>query len=376
MRNLAVNLEAIDTLFFRDHRPFTAGEDTYAESILPSPLTLYGAISSCYLQSIGKSLSDFKNNHDEKLGRYSEELKESNLKIKGMFLVKNGKFYLPTPANFYGYGKDKKELMLHLAKVQNSKPYEWDIDNTDINPLSIPKITNKDLEQVNGFIELDYIKPYFLNNIPRNSVYYTDDFFIYENRYGNTLSGDLLTVDNLYSAVHLRFYDEVNRITYSKASIAVIIEGLDENDFTEKTISLGGERRRARLTLMDKVPSLTNPDVLTQVKNKKKFFLYLLTPAIFNSGWLPPVIGGAKLVGAAINKPQYISGWKRNTDASGSPRPMKKAVPAGSVYFYIADKWTDEQFVNCYKEYNFNQSLSEIYPAAGFGITIIGFWDY
>ena len=43
-------LTAADTLFFRDGRPFTMGEDTYAEggTFPPSPSVLFGALCSAF----------------------------------------------------------------------------------------------------------------------------------------------------------------------------------------------------------------------------------------------------------------------------------------------------------------------------------------
>jgi hypothetical protein len=90
---------------------------------------------------------------------------------------------------------------------------------------------------------------------------------------------------------------------------------------------------------------------------------------------LPAEFNGAEFVGAALNKPQFISGWKRHGKGMyGEPRLIKRLVPAGSVYFFKADKWNDVQFETVYKKYHFGESLSEEYPDAGFGICLIGVW--
>jgi CRISPR-associated protein Cmr3 len=119
-------------------------------------------------------------------------------------------------------------------------------------------------------------------------------------------------------------------------------------------------------------------DILKNVQNKKKFFIYFATPAIFKNGWLmelPSVFSDAVLVGPAVNKPLYISGWKANKDNfGGQPRPIKKAVRAGSVYFFEANSWNKEKFTELFEKYNFGASLSDEYCSAGFGISLIGCW--
>jgi hypothetical protein len=90
---------------------------------------------------------------------------------------------------------------------------------------------------------------------------------------------------------------------------------------------------------------------------------------------LPAEFNGAEFVGAAVNKPQYISGWQRDGKGTGGiPRHIKRLAPAGSVYFFKADKWDNLQFEKLYKKYHFGESLSEEYPDAGFGIALIGVW--
>jgi CRISPR-associated protein Cmr3 len=378
---VTIVLEPLDTLFFRNHKPFAAGEDTHAESTtMPSPLTIYGAIGDYYLKKTGKGISDLRNNPDTKLGKYDPDLIHSNLKIKGIFLTKGGRFYLPSPANIYGYGISGESMNLQILVPGELSGRKWDIDNHDIQPLAIPSI--KGTKQVDGFMEMGDIRDYLLNNLSQRSrrIHNMGEFFASENRYGNTLLRDSLTVENLYSASHLRSVEGMEGKEYIKAGIAVEVEGLDKSDFDRPTLLIGGERRRARIMNDVSIQSLKDDNVLKAIQEKKRFLLYFLTPSIFTTGcyWsnLPQELDGAKLVGATINKPIYLSGWRRENDASGVPRPLRKAIPAGSVFFFTADEWDDSRFEQLYNKYNMGDSLSEEYPVAGFGITAIGVWDY
>ena len=58
----------------------------------------------------------------------------------------------------------------------------------------------------------------------------------------------------------------------------------------------------------------------------------------------------------------------------GSPRPLKKLAPAGSVYFFKAERWDVSKFERFYRDCHLGKSVSEEYPDAGFGIAMIGVW--
>lgn len=77
--------------------------------------------------------------------------------------------------------------------------------------------------------------------------------------------------------------------------------------------------------------------------------MILATPALFANGWYPGWIGGDKnppregilpgtdvrvrLVSAVVGRWQPLSGWCHEKGRTG-PKPMRRMVPAGSVYFF------------------------------------------
>ena len=138
--------------------------------------------------------------------------------------------------------------------------------------------------------------------------------------------------------------------------------------------------------------SCCNPDPFTIEKDKAvlkeaircsgAFKLYFATPAIFNSGWLPkwidkktyqaqyPASGPGslsfELITAAVGKLISIGGWdmKKNT-----PKPTRRAVPAGSVYYFkILDNSSVEAIVNTFHYQNISDSQAE----EGFGLCFVG----
>ncbi|KAF5431829.1 CRISPR-associated protein Cmr3, partial [Candidatus Methanophagaceae archaeon] len=110
--------------------------------------------------------------------------------------------------------------------------------------------------------------------------------------------------------------------------------------------------------------------------DENKFKLYLSTPSIFKNGWLPVWIDEKTLIGeykglelklltASIGKPISIGGFDMR---KRMPKAMRKAVPAGSVYYFEIRKGDIQKAVEI-----FNQSaISEFYPEQGFGIAYVG----
>lgn len=475
---LQIDIDPMDTLFFRDSRPFTAGENTTAEFNFPSPMTLFGAIGSAILDNTpGVELHKFFSKECEhpKLGRYDPDLKDTKIKIKGPFLHNGDTIFFPPPANLWVRSESKEVPYISLPH-KNEEGWEWDIgkEKTGLRPLKIP--SNELMEPLSHYISKEVLASYLSGGLDYDDsvdAKSEEEFFLKENRYGHVILKDSLTVDEgyFYSAAHMRFKDKLEKKEHIKTGFTLFIDTMylfswddvpgndsnrlkdhlvktleidwaenaeikkndtgktitvnkDENslkleldeeknkvilnissgklyEYTFKKengklniydnidetdlpsiISLGGERRKAMIKL--KKPGETvsaQPEVLEMIKKQKKFFIYLATPAIFKNGWninLNSKFKGAVMVGAAVNKPIYISGWKTSEKGyGGEPRPIKKAVPAGSVYFFEGDSsWNEDSFENFYKKYNFNESLSDEYPSAGFGIGLIGSWNY
>jgi CRISPR-associated protein Cmr3 len=108
------------------------------------------------------------------------------------------------------------------------------------------------------------------------------------------------------------------------------------------SLRLGGESRPAYIERRSiaTLPAGVEDTVRKRILEEKRCTLMLVTPAIFESGWRPHFVGpdGSgnlsgctfTLVGAALGRPITLGGW----DIVGRrPRPARRAVPAGSVYF-------------------------------------------
>ena len=146
---------------------------------------------------------------------------------------------------------------------------------------------------------------------------------------------------------------------------------------------LGGERRVVQL---QKAQSAA-PDCPEQVKQKildhKHCRLILATPANFEEGYVPKFLKDnfdvkVSVQGIALARYQTISGWDyAKENGKGSPKPTRRLVPAGSVYFLkfednpsAADmeKFIDAVWLNAISD-------DEQSRRDGFGLALLGAWD-
>jgi CRISPR-associated protein Cmr3 len=117
---------------------------------------------------------------------------------------------------------------------------------------------------------------------------------------------------------------------------------------------------------------------LQQLKQGGKLRLILVTPAVFENGWLPDGIDkdtlegeihGVKLTlkAAALNRWQPLAGWDM---AAKKYKPTRRMVPAGSVYWFEIKSepptdWAEKLWLTsiCGKDHN-----------DGFGLVVPGVW--
>ncbi|HAN99542.1 MAG TPA: hypothetical protein DCQ98_19905 [Planctomycetaceae bacterium] len=129
----------------------------------------------------------------------------------------------------------------------------------------------------------------------------------------------------------------------------------------------GGERRLVHYrAVTDEAGWQCPTSIATALSGARAIRMDLVTPAIFGRGWLPNWLDDSgigappaldlqlKLIGAAVGRWRAISGWSLNaaTDPNGrlGPKPIRRMVPAGSVYFFevlagdpaaLASRWLE-----------------------------------
>jgi CRISPR-associated protein Cmr3 len=158
------------------------------------------------------------------------------------------------------------------------------------------------------------------------------------NRVSRTVDeGKLFTVEHTATVQMEHWCDSENKTpAQDTTGLVVGIEGYDELP-EQGFIRLGGDGRAARYTYIDtpEIPSIIIED---------KFKLVLLTPGVFNKGWLPNGViedGGefrlsgdafkARLACVAVARAEVVSGWDL---VQWQPKTAERVAPAGSVYWF------------------------------------------
>jgi CRISPR-associated protein Cmr3 len=339
---MQIKITNIDTLIFRDGKPFGSGDDTWTNSLIfPTPNVIYGAIRAIF----------FAQNPDKFNLANTKDDPTKKLKIKNiLFYDENDKSLIyPLPQDIMKLKDKDKSILLKISENKNTSnilPYIFECQ--------------ENCESIEGFVTDNQLFKY-LKNKEKIEIVDIEKYIFKEPKIGNKRNDKTKTTDE-NSLFRLDFY------RYDKLSLIIDFDGIDIND--KGLLKLGGEGKSAYYEKFElkKLPQISelNGDV---------FKLYFLTPAIFKNGLFPNWIDfntfegeykniKLKLLAIANNKPQYIGGWDIKENR---PKPMYKAVSAGSVYYFKIISGKEKIF----DVFNY-QKISDIDIEKGFGITIIG----
>jgi CRISPR-associated protein Cmr3 len=147
-------------------------------------------------------------------------------------------------------------------------------------------------------------------------------------------------------------------------------------DFSGGVNHLGGEHRIVCWSEVDNpLPFGSCPEELKkQIKNDGHCRLLLLTAAYFEKGYLPTWLDefGVTVEAVITERYQGVSGWDYDKN---KPKPTRRLVPAGSVYFLKLPP--EEQAQDKFIEDVWFQTVSDDPQLRldGFGLAILGSWD-
>ncbi|HKI30452.1 MAG TPA: type III-B CRISPR module-associated Cmr3 family protein [Gemmataceae bacterium] len=144
---------------------------------------------------------------------------------------------------------------------------------------------------------------------------------------------------------------------------------------------LGGERRLAHWRTEEDETAWQCPVIVSDELGKtNRITMTLATPAIFRDGWKPgwlgddlqgsPFADGPRLtlVGVCIQRWRAVSGWSYK---DGGPKPIRRAVPAGGVYFFQSESNDNRALAGHWLR---SVSDGEQERRDGFGLAVWGTW--
>ena len=155
---MIIRIEPLDTFFLRDGKPFSLGQETWADGMFPpSPSILYGALRAIYFS---EHLNEFsKANTDKDPTR--------DLRINGIFLEIGDQSYLPVPADCVttkdkNGNESKRLLTINRDDHPSSKETHW---ITTVNHhLPVKDIGNNNLFEKGDY--LDYLNGEAIDRLP------------------------------------------------------------------------------------------------------------------------------------------------------------------------------------------------------------------
>lgn len=369
-----------DPLIFRDGKPFTAIPGERAKSLVfPYPSTIAGAVRT----RVGT---------DAASGRFDatriEELKQ--IRLYGPVLVELDKdekikeWFFPAPADalLIETDIDGEAMRYSLAPLVKPEGALTDLEGFElVGPAE--NIKDKPLKHPPRYWKWAQILEWL--KIPSDGGVTLSDLGIRgpkeESRTHVSITAEKQTalpgaLFQTSGMEYVRVELDKEKVVKDVHTLALAFETAAELD--EGVDFLGGERRVVRWQKGDKEFPRIPPEVKEEIIEQGHCRLLLATPAYFDGGhlpasWLKSTYSlQVTIKAAAVPRYQTISGWDYERK---EPKPTRRLVPAGSVYFLelTGDKTTREKFVS--KTWMNPISDGDQFRRDGFGLALLGTWD-
>jgi len=365
-----IRFEPLDTLFFRDGRPYNQGEQNQAgvdSQFPPAPSTLVGALRAACARTMGWERGAWSAGVSARLGDGSHL---GPLRFRGPVVLRNGESLFPAPANLMAKptasSGSAPPTLLAPADIGTA----CDFGNDARLPLANSAtegakllgeqgwwITSRGLEMLLGGRSPD----------PACLVH-RRELWEREARVGIARSETTRTTGEnaMYSPSHVRLGRGV--------ALAMEARGLPRQCVDAlwcRPWPVGGEARACWLHPdEDPLPLPDSPDLVT-ADRRLRYAVTVLTPADTGAPPRPGERGYAglpgRIVSACLPRPTLIGGWDSRTM---EPLALRPHLPAGSVLFLEATSDAVGE-------------VKALHGAAigkrtawGFGLVAVGFWSH
>jgi len=383
-------IEAFDTLFFRDGRPFEIGG--YANlQIPPSPSNFYGAIRSALITSKPGGFEKIKTNQDETLRAVVGEIGDSEgetakLQINGPLFARMASKgitgYFPVPRDLLVYSVDGKganklnrkfiiqNKLKELPKgVETNSSTRMFLINPYAESMSSEELLLSDgtfARYLNGDLKFPFEIDYNLNAIQVEQLFKSDY------REGIALKSKQKNVEKsrLFTMQHLEFDNDPDEPYGFVLEIHNNSIELGEPAY----LRLGGDGKVAQMIRVD--INWGNVDnIKEKIDSNKLFKVYIATPAIFELGWKSKAMHNGyfdeypglefELLTAAFGRSEMYGGYDI---VANVPKVSFPAVPAGSVFYFKLKKGTADDVIAAFHQ----KCISDYRNKQGFGYSFVG----
>lgn len=361
-----------DPLIARDGRPFGVGQGNRMRGLSwPLPSVFAGSFRTALVKA---GSGDFSGDIPQRL---------MQIAVAGAFPVHGGVLYLPAPNDAVAEPNENGTGIKFLHRVI-PQPITGgcDLPEDGLRPVMLSESqAGEDFKpaEVPAWWPVGKYAQWLLGNevrfdssFLRSPLQETRDHVCLDAERGAAAEGQIFASSNL-NVTHLpRFYvkgseeeKKAKRFQERFAEVTLSTRITMPDSETALTIGqqfgiwhpLGGERR---LVHWKQAPSdlwKCPDDIRDALKDATKVRMVLATPAVFKDGWKPGWLTNGlegelsgvklKLVGVSNGRWKAVSGW--SLAPPRGPKPIRRMVPAGSVYYFevvkpgdaapLADLW-------------------------------------
>lgn len=327
-----LEIEPVDTLFFRGAESMEAGENHEVDTMFPPmPATITGAIRTAILRQQRIAPAAYLAKPDSFLQKYPllGSPREPGFTLLGPLFVIGSDLLLPVPAHWFADLPASSEMEWNekFHQVQAAQPLSAEtlcLAGSVDRPFWVYNPSGSDMKSLAGYwatkeafsvMKGDRAKIIFSNSPDRlqpgsAAIIPASALFVREERVGLALTAQRTTREGyLYSTVHIRLRDGVRIAAGINSPHAMILE-------PEGVLQLGGEQRVCRYRFL---PEVKLPE------NAGSSMLLALSPLEMSR--LSPELADSP---RASGKLLRVGGWDME---KGFHKPMSAWLPAGTVIF-------------------------------------------
>lgn len=375
-----------DPLVARDGRPFGAGQGNRMRGL---PWLLPSVVAGSFRTALVKAGSgDFSCDVPQRL---------MQIAVAGLFPVHNGQLYLPAP-NDAVLAPDKKEP---LRVVPQPITVGCDLPEDGLRPVMLSEAqAGEDFKpaEVPAWWPVDNYAEWLLgkgvsfdSSFLRGPLQETRDHVCLDAERGAAAEGQIFATAGLNVTRLPRFGVDGSRPLHERLA-EITLSGRITIPASETAFKigqqfgiwhpLGGERRMVHWQQEAAVTTGWNcpAGIRSALATATKVRMVLATPAVFKDGWKPGWLTTGlegeqsgvklKLVGASIGRWKAVSGW--SLAPPRGPKPIRRMVPAGSVYFFEVIQGDASQLADKMWLQSVSDDPQE--QRDGFGLALWGTW--
>jgi len=336
-----MEIEALDTLFFRDGKPFAMGEESFGAAVFPpAPSVFMGFLRSVYFGGLDGDISR-ANSTNPAMPDPTAGLSIIHIALR----LENDTLLYPIPADLIIDKEDETNLtdylnIMEIPSLCSSSSKTWLLTSTN----------NKKLKDTTGkiYITAKQLQQYQQGKVLGNGIDISD-FMTPETKVGIGRDDNTRTSSEsgrLYQ-VQMQRLEGIWTKGKKPGKLKVVIgyNGLEMLG-TKGISKLGGEGKMICYSHDDRLTDVAlseRSNVAEMIAADGQAKMYLATPAVFKEGWRPYELAWnmeellkdkIEITAACVGRYKSFGGWDM---VERKPKAMYRAVPAGSVY-YLKEK--------------------------------------